>query len=265
MKKATKWIVAVCLMLCVAFTATGCSLFGGGSNSGQKDKEPNPETEKPYAFKVQYEDELKEYEFTGWKNISVSIPHKDGYVTEGLFTEENGAGKKMINYTGKCWNSEGYADDGSTVLYPYYTELDRDFEYKSGIYFDEDAKSANYNVYGPTVGYTKVENLKNTDELMKIAYSYPDMTLRLTAKAMFAGSKGSFYVGIGTTASEDNLGKATDFAKLESGYVEHAASTEIRARALTVNNAMLLIGVKCTGGLGTSFSYKNLQYVITIA
>ncbi|MDE7348463.1 MAG: hypothetical protein K2N53_02245, partial [Clostridia bacterium] len=200
--------------------------------------------------------------FTDENSIKVSPRYKEGYTLEGFYTLENGNGTKMIDWNGTCLSSS-FSGDGSTVLYPYYKNIDYSYVYEGPVWYDENPKTASYNVYGdPQLIYGKVANLKDIDYILKVANSNPDLHFNLTAKAYLYDDAGKFYVGIGTKVDKSNLLKHISFNR-PSSYTEMTVSAEIRGKALTINDTNVIIGVFCTK-FGHAVYFKNLQIEISI-
>lgn len=255
MKKTIIVFTSVCLLLSIVFVASGCGLFDSGESNGGKE-------ETKYEFSIQYDDEITKYSFTNGNSVKVDPRYKVGYTLEGFYTKEGGEGTQMLDWKGNCLN-KGFSGDGSTVLYPYYKAINYNYVFKGPVWYDEDPKTASYNVYGsPKIIHTTLSNLENIDYILKLASANPDMNFVLTAKALIYDEPGRFYVGIGKNVEEGNLLNYISFER-PSSYTEMSVSTVIRGKAITIKDTQVLMGVFCSK-FGHIIYFKNMQIEISI-
>lgn len=259
-----KWLRLLCLTamcLCV-FTLSGCFIFDCvGSCAGNSSSGNDKPKETVYEFSVQYE-ELNKYTFTGKDSIKIDPRYKEGYVLDGFYTAENGEGAKLLDWDGSCISSS-FSGDGSTVLYPYYKDIDYDYVYQTPVWYEEDPKYTWYNVYGdPTISWCNTDGVK-LQYLLSVATSNPKMKFTIIASMELQGCSARYSVGIGKNKDKSNLLETKDFAG-SSKYQKVEVACEITGKALTIKDTKLQVGVFGTK-FGDNVYYKNMQITVKIA
>ena len=262
MKNGLRLLCLAAMCLCV-FTLSGCFIFDCvGSCAGNSSSGNDKPKETVYEFSVQYE-ELNKYTFTDKDSIKIDPRYKEGYVLDGFYTAENGEGAKLLDWDGSCISSS-FSGDGSTVLYPYYKDIDYDYVFETPVWFNEEPTSTSYNVYGnPRITYSGVKNHEKLTYLLSVASANPKMKFTLTANMLLKGASGNFYVGIGQKAEKANLLGSAKYAG-SSQYVKVSVSCEVTGKALTIKDTNLLAGVYCNK-FANEIYYKNQQVIVRIS
>lgn len=261
MKKGLRLLCLTAMCLCV-FTLSGCFIFDCvGSCAGNSSSGNDKPKETVYEFSVQYE-ELTKYTFTGKDSIKIDPRYKEGYVLDGFYTAENGEGAKLLDWDGSCISSS-FSGDGSTVLYPYYKDIDYDYVYETPLWYEEEPEHTWYNVYGnPTISWCSTDGI-NLQYLLSVAVANPKMKFTITARMELYGCSARYSVGIGKDRDKSNLLESKNFAG-SSKYERVEVACEVTGKALTIKDTKLQVGVFGTK-LGDDVYYKNMQVIVRIS
>ena len=260
----------VCCLLCISISA--CSLFeSSSSNESSNNGSGGSSTSTTYSVKVVYDDESLNFNFTSTSAISITPRYKSGYVLEGYYTQSGGNGELMLDYLGQSASSN-WAQSKTTVVYPYYTEINYDYVYTYSMIREEEPYEFHYNIYGATYASFYLTYEKSS-YIYKVCVGNPKIKVKIIGYADIratANTSGSLHLAL-SSKSDNSSQRSGELKKTAVSFTKdfktYSISLEMTASAI-VSSKNKYLGVGFFGD-GSIISYatcyvKNIYWTMSI-